>query len=159
MALIPQVVDAVSVPVVAAGGIGDGRGIAAAFALGACGVQMGTAFLSCPEAATDPRRRELLRQASDRDTMVTDAISGRSARVVRNPYAEAMAPVAGSLPDFPLLYALSGPALAASREQGSDLVSFHLYGQAAGLNVELPAAELIEKLVADTRESVLRLAS
>lgn len=157
MALIPQVVDAVSVPVIAAGGIGDARGIAAAFALGASGVQIGTAFLSCPEAATDPRRRELLKRASDADTMVTDAVSGRSARAVKSPYAEAMAPVAGELPEFPLMYALAGPALEASRERGSDLVSFHLYGQAAALNVELPAAELVEKFVDESAEIFERL--
>ena len=80
MALVPQVVDAVSVPVIAAGGIGDGRGIVAALALGACGVQIGTGFLACPEAATDPVRRALLRRACDSDTVVTEAISGRSAR-------------------------------------------------------------------------------
>src|SRR5690606_6009648 len=98
MALVPQIVDAVSVPVIAAGGIGDGRGIAAAMALGASGVQMGTAFLSCPGAATEPARRERLRQATDRDTMVTDAFSGRSARAMRSRYAEEMERAREALP-------------------------------------------------------------
>ncbi len=83
MALVPQVADAIDLPVIAAGGIGDGRGIAAAFALGASGVQVGTGFLSCREAGTDTVRRDLLKSATDTDTMVTDAFSGRSARARR----------------------------------------------------------------------------
>jgi nitronate monooxygenase len=74
MALVPQVVDAIDLPVIAAGGIADGRGIAAAFALGASGVQIGTGFLTCHEAGTDAQRRALLRSATDMDTMVTDAL-------------------------------------------------------------------------------------
>ena len=76
MALVPQVVDAVSVPVVAAGGIGDGRGIAAAFALGAAGVQLGTVFLNCAESGIAPVYREALLRAHDEDTRLTDAFSG-----------------------------------------------------------------------------------
>ncbi len=147
MALVPQVVDAVRVPVIAAGGIGDGRGIAAAFVLGASGVQLGTAFLSCPEAATDERRRQLLRRASDTDTMVTDAVSGRSARAVRSRYAEAMAPHAGRMAAYPDMYAFSGPLEEASRGRAEEPVSFHLYGQAAALNRELPAGDLVRHFV------------
>ena len=147
MALIPQVVDAVSVPVIAAGGIGDGRGIAAAFALGASGVQMGTAFLSCPEAGTDAPRRARLRCATDSDTMVTDAFSGLSARAMRSRYGEAMEARREPLPAFLQMYALSDPLVAAGPE---DEVSFHLYGQAAALNRELPAPDLMHAL---TREA------
>lgn len=157
LALVPQVVDAVSVPVVAAGGIGDGRGIAAAFALGASGVQIGTGFLSCPEASTDGARRNLLAKASDADTMVTDAVSGRCARGARSRYAETLALVAGRLPDFPLLYGLTRPLLDAAAEQESDAVSFLLYGQAAALNRPLPAAELVKRLVEEAREVFGRL--
>ena len=128
VALVPQIVDAVDLPVIAAGGIGDGRGIAAAFALGASGVQIGTAFLSCPEASTDEARRALLRKASDQDTMVTDAFSGRSARAVRSRYALEMAENRERLPDYPLMYALSTPLLEASKAKDLDDVSFHLYG-------------------------------
>lgn len=147
LALIPQVVDAVGVPVIAAGGIADGRGIAAAFALGACGVQMGTAFLSCPEAGTDAPRRARLRVAADTDTMMTDAFSGRSARAMRSRYAEAMEARRENLPAFLHMYALSDPLIAASFE---DEVSFHLYGQAAALTREVPAADLMRIL---TREA------
>lgn len=80
MALVPQIVDAVSVPVIAAGGICDGRAIAAAFALGASGVKMGTAFLRCPEAATEPARRERLRTASIRQGWTTYARSASANR-------------------------------------------------------------------------------
>ncbi len=120
MALVPQVVDAVSVPVVAAGGIGDGRGIAAAFALGASGVQIGTGFLSAPEAATDPRRRELLREAADQDTIVTNAISGRPARAARSTFAKAMSVAGTDWPDFPRLYDMTSPLLRASAAAASD---------------------------------------
>ena len=158
MALVPQVVDAVRVPVIAAGGIGDGRGIAAAFALGACGVQMGTAFLSCPEAATDERRRVLLRQATDTDTMVTDAVSGRSARAVRSRYAEVMAPFAGQMAPYPDMYAFSGPLEEASMGRADEIASFHLYGQAAALNREIPAGDLLRALVGEAMERMTRLA-
>jgi nitronate monooxygenase len=156
MALVPQVVDAVSVPVIAAGGIGDGRGIAAALALGAAGVQMGTAFLTCPEAATEPARRERLRHATDRDTLVTDAFSGRSARAMRSRYAEEMERNRQRLPQFPQMYALSGPIREAADDGDA---SFLLYGQSAGLNREMAAADLVERLVRETREVIDGLAS
>jgi nitronate monooxygenase len=75
MALVPQIADGIELPIIAAGGIGDGRGIAAALALGAAGVQLGTAFLSCPESATDAVRRAAIAAATDEDTMVTEAVS------------------------------------------------------------------------------------
>lgn len=144
MALVPQVANAVKVPVIAAGGVGDGRGIAAAFALGASGVQMGTAFLSCPEAATDTVRRKLLRMARDTDTIVTDSISGRSARCRRSRHAEAMETTRKPLPDFPMMYDLTYPIISAGFDEEA---SFHIYGQIAALNRELPATELMGRLV------------
>lgn len=149
MALVPQVVDAVHVPVTAAGGIGDGRGIAAAFALGAVGVQMGTAFLSCPEAGTDLARRALLARATDTDTMLTDAFSGRAARALRSPYAEAMADLAGRLAPYPEMYDFSGPLEKAGLGQDWPFASFHLYGQAAALNRAIPAGALVDLLARD----------
>ncbi len=153
LALIPQVRDAVELPVIAAGGIGDGRGIAAAFALGASGVQLGTAFLSCPEAGTDAVRRAAIQAAADSDTVFTDAVSGRVARAKRSRYVEEMAADRRDrLPDFPTLYALSSPLREAAAAQGSDDFSFHLYGQAAALNRLLPATELVERLAQETAE-------
>jgi len=156
MALVPQIVDAVSVPVIAAGGIGDGRGIAAALALGASGVQMGTAFLSCPESATEPARRERLRHATDRDTIVTDAFSGRSARTRRSRYAEEMECSRQALPPFPLMYALSGPIRNAAND---DDACFFLYGQAAALSKEIAASDLVDQLVQDAKEVMQGLSS
>ena len=155
MALVPQVVDAVDLPVIAAGGIGDGRGIAAAFALGASGVQIGTGFLSCQEAGTDTVRRQLIRSARDTDTMVTDAFSGRSARARRTRYAADMERSRMRLPDFPAMYELSEPLSAAGTSGDFD---FHIYGQSAPLSRELPAAELMHLLVAEAR-SVFRMMS
>ncbi|MEN0001297.1 MAG: nitronate monooxygenase [Pseudomonadota bacterium] len=154
MALVPQIVDAVSVPIIAAGGIADGRGIAAAFALGASGVQLGTAFLSCPEAATDPTRRARLQNATDQDTMVTDAVSGRCARTARSNYAASMEAARAPLPGFRQLSALVEPLLKAADD---DDASFHLYGQAAALNREMPAAELIDWLIDDTGKAIAKL--
>jgi nitronate monooxygenase len=150
MPLVPQVVDAVELPVIAAGGIGDGRGIAAAFALGASGVQIGTGFLSCPEAGTDAVRRELIRSASDTDTIVTDAFSGRSARARRVRYAVEMERSRTSLPDFPSMYTFSAPLSEAEGADGKGDFAFHIYGQAAALNKELPAAEVMRRLVEET---------
>ncbi|MEM1198016.1 MAG: nitronate monooxygenase, partial [Pseudomonadota bacterium] len=101
MALVPQIVDAVNVPVIAAGGIADGRGIAAAFALGAAGVQPGTAFLTTEEAATPTVYRKALMEAKDEDTRLTRAFSGRPARGLSNRYIEETAAREHELPDFP----------------------------------------------------------
>lgn len=154
LALVPQIVDAVSVPVIAAGGVGDGRGIAAALALGASGVQMGTAFLLTPEAATEPARRERLRLATDRDTMVTDAFSGRSARAVRSRYAEQMEQHREPLPAFLQMMALSNPIKNAASDADA---SFLLYGQAAPLAQEMGAGDIVGLLVEQTAAAMARL--
>ena len=152
MALVPQIVDAVEVPVIAAGGIADGRGIAAAFALGASGVQMGTAFLSCPEATVSEMHRSALRHASDQDTRVTRAFSGRPARARNNRYIDAMAEHRRPLPAFPSMYGFTNPLHQAAVADDDPNFQFLLYGQAAALNRELPAAELVETLVAEAQE-------
>lgn len=156
LALVPQIVDAVRLPVVAAGGIGDGRGIAAAFALGAAGVQIGTGFLSCPEAGTDAVRRAMLRNAAETDTMMTNAFSGRAARAVRSAYASEMERRQTDLPDFPSMYDLSVPLL---QSKDPAEASFLLYGQAARLNRELPAAELVARYVEEAASAFAKLKS
>lgn len=156
MALVPQVVDVASVPVIAAGGIGDGRGVAAAFALGASGVQMGTAFLRCPEAATDAGWRDRLRNATDQDTMVTDAFSGAPARILRSRFAEEMERERRQLPDFPRMFAIVQPLRDAADPRD---VSFLPSGQAAPLSMDAPAADLVDRIVQDARAVMRGLTS
>lgn len=157
MALVPQIVDAVSVPVIAAGGIADGRGIAAALALGAEAAQLGTAFLPCPESMIPDVHREALANAADDETQLTSAFSGRPARGLKNRYMQEMAGGEADFPDFPILNTLTGPLRKASAQAGSpDFVSLWA-GQAAPLNKTMPAGDLLENLVAETEATLKRL--
>ena len=144
-----QVVDAVDLPVIAAGGVADGRGIAAAFALGASGAQIGTAFLACPEAQMHPVHRELLLQMPGEATQVTRTISGRPARAIVNRYITEMNASDTEPLAFPLQYSLSGPLNAASRKNDSSDLMVMWAGQAATLSEVLPAGELLSKLAKD----------
>ena len=157
LSLVPQVVDAVTIPVIAAGGIADGRGIAAAFALGADGVQMGTAFLSCPESAADERYKAVLNQASADQVRLTRAFSGRPARGIENRYMREMRVFEESAPDFPILNTLTGPLRKASAKVGSTEFMSLWAGQSVSLSRSLPAADLIEQLVKETEETLRRL--
>jgi nitronate monooxygenase len=151
-ALVPQVVDAVSVPVIAAGGIADGRGIAAAFALGASGVQMGTAFLRCPESAASPVHRDALKQAGGDGTALTRAFTGRPARAIVNRFVEEMASQDRDIAAFPLQDSLTMPLHIKSVEQGSKDFAALFSGQASSLGRTLPAAALVDTLVAEARK-------
>jgi len=102
IALVPQIADAVDVPVVAAGGIADGRGIAAAFALGASGVQIGTAYLLCDEARVSPLHRAAIERAEADDTVISNVFTGRPARVILNRFVRSLGPMSETVPDFPL---------------------------------------------------------
>jgi nitronate monooxygenase len=125
LALVPQVVDAVSVPVIAAGGVADGRGIAAAFALGAAGAQLGTAYLLCPEAATSPLYRDALRHAHADATFLTNVFTGRPARILFNRIALELGPISDALPDFPLPIGALAPLRTRAEKQGnSDFTPF-----------------------------------
>ncbi len=158
MALVPQIVDAVGLPVIAAGGIADGRGIAAALALGAAGVQIGTAFLTTAESGIAAPYRAALMASDGSDTQPTRALSGRPARCIVNRYMATMEAHEGDLPDFPLMNTVTGPLRKASAAAGSpDFLSMSS-GQAVGLNREATAAELVERLVAETRAAMARLA-
>ena len=157
MALLPRIADAVNVPVIAAGGIMDGRGIAAALALGASGVQLGTAFLACPESGASPAYKAAVlaaRHGGD-PTVLTSAFSGRLARALSNRFAEA-ATRAPILP-YPQQNALTGELRQAAAKAGkSDLLSLWA-GQAVGLARSLPARELVQELTAETRSVIDRL--
>ena len=159
LALVPQVVDAVSIPVIAAGGIGDGRGIAAALALGASAVQLGTAFLTCPESAAHPLYRRALNETRDDQTRITHAFSGRPARGLENRYLREMAGHEAHYPDFPILNTLTGPLRKAS-EKGNNTDFLSLWsGQSAAMSRNLPACELIQLLVKETESVLERLAT
>ncbi|WAH36108.1 NAD(P)H-dependent flavin oxidoreductase [Alicyclobacillus dauci] len=107
MALVPQIADNVSIPVIASGGIMDGRGLAAAMALGAAAVQMGTAFLTCPEAGTNPSYRQALLNHTEEDTRITTAYSGKPARGIETSFVKEMDQYVGSIPDYPVQNALT----------------------------------------------------
>jgi nitronate monooxygenase len=152
MALVPQVVDAVSVPVIAAGGISDARGVVAALALGASAVQVGTAYLSSPEAKVPGLHRQALRDKSRNEaTALTNVFTGRPARGIVNRLMREVGPVSPSAPAFPLAGGALVPLRAAAEAKGSaDFMSLWS-GQAGPLAAELPAAELTRKLWADAQ--------
>jgi nitronate monooxygenase len=143
--LLPQVVDAVRVPVVAAGGVADGRTAAAAFMLGASAVQMGTAFLRCEEANVLPAHREALAQADESCTVVTDAVSGRPARYIRNVLVDDL--VASGLKPLPIPAQLS---LTMPLGQSGDREMTALFsGQSAGLVQHSTVADLVQGIAED----------
>jgi nitronate monooxygenase len=149
LALVPQIADAVSVPVIAAGGIGDGRGIAAAFALGASGVQTGTAFLRCPEAATPPLHRDALRHARGDATLLTNVFSGRPARLLVNRLAIEIGPVSDAAPDFPLPLGDLALLRTEAEQRGRSGFTPFWSGQAAPLGTEMPAKALMLKMATE----------
>ncbi|KIU43116.1 MULTISPECIES: nitronate monooxygenase family protein [Bradyrhizobium] len=144
--LLPQVVDAVKVPVVAAGGIADGRGIAAAFALGASAVQIGSAYLRCPESKVTPQGRVALAQASDESTVITNVMTGRPARGVANRVMREVGPISPDAPAFPHAATALGPLKAAAEKQGKVDFTNLWAGQAVRMGKEMPAAELTRAL-------------
>lgn len=150
LALVPQVVDAVAVPVVAAGGIADARGITAAFALGAAGVQIGTAYLLCPEAATPPLYRNALRNAGA--TVLTNVFTGRAARALVNRLTREAGPISGAAPEFPMAMPALAPLRAKAEQQGSTDFTALWAGEAVILAREIPG----ETLTRDLAESALR---
>ncbi len=157
MALVPQVVDSVKVPVIAAGSIADARGIVAAFALGAAAVQIGTAYLLCPEAKISPVYREALKNAADNQTTLTNIFTGRPARGIVNRAVRELGPMSDNVPDFPLAAAALGPLRSHSEATGSADFTPLWSGQAARLARELPAAELTKRLSAETLERLRTL--
>jgi nitronate monooxygenase len=145
-ALVPQVVDAVKVPVIAAGGIADGRGIAAAFALGAAGVQIGTAYLRCPESKVIAPARLALAQALDDSTVITNVMTGRPARGVVNRVMREVGPISPDAPAFPHAATGLAPLKAAAEKLGKVDFTNLWAGQAVRLGREMPAAELTRAL-------------
>jgi len=157
-ALVPQVVDAVDVPVIAAGGIADGRGIAAAFALGASGVQIGSAYLRCPESKVSAAARAALADADDESTVITNVMTGRLARGVANRVMREVGPISPDAPAFPHAATALAPLKAAAEKQGKVDFTNLWAGQALPLGRDVPAAELTRTLAAGAQARLRQLA-
>jgi len=158
LALVPQIRDAVSLPLIAAGGIADARGIAAAFALGGDGVQIGSAYLRTPEAKISAPHRAALAAARDDGTVLTNVITGRPARGFINRIIREQGPMADAVPQFPLAAAAVQPLRAKAEAGGSGDFSPLWSGQAVALARELGAGELTQKLAAEALVLLRRLA-
>jgi nitronate monooxygenase len=146
LALVPQVVDAVRVPVIAAGGIADARGVRAALALGASGVQIGTAYLLCPEATTSPLHRAMVKSEAGRLTALTNVFTGRIARGIVNRAVQELGPVSALVPPFPLAASVLAPLRAKAEAQGSADFSALWAGQNTSGCKEIPAGELTREV-------------
>ena len=157
MALVPQICDVTDLPVIAAGGIADGRGAAAVFMLGACAVQMGTRFLSAKECAIHPEYKEKILKATDLCTMVTGKRLGHPVRSLRTPFARAYAKAEyGGMPDEEL-EALGAGALRLAVQEGDNEKGCFLSGQAAALvKKEQPASEIIKEVMEEAEPLLLR---
>ncbi|MFL9900289.1 nitronate monooxygenase [Paraburkholderia fungorum] len=153
MALVRLLVREIPLPVIAAGGIMDGAGIAAALTLGAQAAQLGTAFVASPESAADAAYRAALLNPHSRTTFIS-AISGRAARGIVNQFSElGDDPQRPALPDYPIAYDAGKALHAAAKAQGSAAYAAQWAGQAVRLSRAMPAAELVEALVRETREA------
>jgi len=160
-ALVPQVARAVRVPVVAAGGLMDGAGLVAALALGAAGVQLGTRFLLAADSGVTAGYRARLRAAADTDTVVTAAMSGRPARVIRNRLIDALEHEGPGPLGWPRQASATADVRTAADRLGRPDLAVYLGGQAAGLDVggEMGAEQVVEQIVAEAVATVERLAA
>ncbi len=149
IALVPQVVDAVDVPVIAAGGIGDGRGVAAALALGAQAAALGTAFLRCPESGAPQTSKRALGQACDTSTIVTDRFTGRPARGLRNTLLADLEAAGVPPAPFPAQGALIADLRAEALRRDEPELMVIWSGQAAALSRPEPAGEVVRRLAAE----------
>lgn len=148
LALVPQIVQAVDVPVIAAGGIADAAGVRAAMALGAAGVQVGTAFLLCPETGTSTVHRAALQSEAARHTALTNVFSGRPARGIVNRIIRELGPISSAAPPFPLAAAGVAPLRARAEARGSGDFSPLWSGQNASGCREIPATAVVHELAA-----------
>jgi nitronate monooxygenase len=153
-ALVPQIVDAVDAPVIAAGGIADERGIVAALALGASAVQIGTAYLFTREATVNPLYENALREAGQSYTTVTNVFSGRPTRCLVNQAIREIGPMASEAPTFPLGFAAMGPLRKKAEAEGRRDFSAHYCGQAAPLGYATTSAALTRTLSTKARQQI-----
>ncbi|MFT5433141.1 MAG: nitronate monooxygenase [Myxococcota bacterium] len=151
-ALVPQIVDTVTVPVIAAGGVADGRGFAAALMLGASGVQIGTGFLACPETSVSDRHRDALTHGKSEDVILTRAISGRPARAFRNAVTDA----AGShVAEYPIQFSVTQAVRTAQNESIATEAMWS--GQAFPLSHPTSAHEFVTRIAAEARSLLTAL--
>lgn len=148
MALVPQIVREVNVPVIAAGGIADAKGVAAAMAIGAAGVQVGTTYLLCPEATTSAVHRAALKSEAARHTALTNVFTGRPARAIVNRIMIELGPMSAAAPAFPLAVAAVAPLRGKAESRGTGDFSPLWSGQNASGCREIPAAQLTRELAA-----------
>ena len=159
IALVPQIVDRVSVPVIAAGAIMDGRGIAAALALGAEAAQLGTAFLVTEESGAPSTYKRLVLESRDDATTITAAYSGRAARAIRTSLIDELEASGLEIPPHPLQGILTRPLHEAGAERDRGELMFLLSGQAGSLARSSTAGELMRRLVAETEDALSSLGS
>ena len=159
MALVPQVVDNVSIPVIAAGGIADGRGLAAALALGAQAVQMGTRFLCAAETEIHPAVKEAVLKAQDRDTVITGLSTGHPVRIIKNKLARRFLELEGMNTPIEELEKLGAGSLRRCMQEGDVEEGSLMAGQIAGLVHEIkPASKIIEEVILEARNIIQRIA-
>ncbi len=146
MALIPQIVDNVTIPIIAAGGIMDARGILAATLLGVDAIQMGTAFITCKESGAHISYKKALLKAKHDNTILTRSFSGKLARGIKNKYIELMEPYQDKILDYPIQHHLTQPIRKMATKNGVTNFMSLWSGQAAYLSQELTASQLIQSL-------------
>ena len=161
MALVPQVVDAVAqVPVAAAGGIADGRGLVAALALGACGIWVGTRFVATKEATGHSNYKQKIVEATEESTLVTRAFTGKDCRVIKNRYAEQWEDRQGEIKPFPFQMMVDGDKMNAAILHGDSGRGIMPAGQISGMIGDIPAAgEVVREIIEEAEEVLSRLAA
>jgi len=158
MALVPQVVDAVTIPVIAAGGLGDGRGLVAAFALGAAGVQMGTRFICTDECIAHINYKQAIVKANERSTMVTGHSIGHPVRCLRNPMAHDFEALEKRGASEQEVVEFGTGRLRLAVQEGDVVHGSLMAGQVAGLVHDIvPAGEVVRRTVAEAEALLRRL--
>ncbi|PTI62050.1 NAD(P)H-dependent flavin oxidoreductase, partial [Staphylococcus succinus] len=155
MSLVPQIVDNVNIPVIAAGGIMDGRGLVAGLVLGAHAVQMGTGFLTTEESAATELYKNAIKQSLETDTVVTNVFSGKPARGIDNEFIHNMEGYNDDIPDYPIQNQLTNAIRKAAAKEGNAQWTHLWSGQSPRLAQRLSAALLIEKVVKEA-ENILQ---
>jgi nitronate monooxygenase len=159
LSLVPQVVDAVDLPVIATGGIADGRTIAACLALGAAGVQIGTAYLFTPEAGVSDGHRAVLAGGRAADSQVTNVMTGRPARGLANRLMREVGPIAEDAPEFPLASPAAAPLRKAAEAKGSFDFTPLWAGQSVAMGRSMPAADLTRRLAEEAQDAIAQLSA